>query len=399
MTDGGTGEKRLRLLQVIEATGAGVGRHVRTLSEGLSELRHEVVVVYAPERLDPAFREFVGGDSARFVKVNMGREVSPLSDLKSLRKILRVIRDRGPFDVVHGHSSKGGALGRAAALVSRIPAVYTPHSMIVSSPGISRKKAAAYTAVERVLGYGATGRIIAVSEDEAEFFRKIRAVPKKRIRVVPNALRDKDFRRFEERDPEETKNGGGGGPITFGSTMRFSEQKAPENLLEAFYRLKRSRPAGLRPVRLRVAGDGELLSGCLRRVGELGLEGDVEFPGWVSDPGEFLGGLDVFVVSSHYEAGVSYSTMEAMAAGLPVVTTRVFGAGVVEGAEGNRVVPTGDAGALSGAMAAMLGPGGEGEELRRIGERNHAYARETFDQRLATRRTEAVYRELAKDSS
>lgn len=346
--------------------------------------------MYAPERLDEAFRGFLRRDDIRFIELDMGREISASSDFGALRRLMEIISAEGPFDVVHGHSSKGGALARMAARFGGHPVVYTPHSMIVSSPDISRRKATVYKAIERGLGYGATSRMIAVSADEAEFMRKLRVVPESRIRVIPNALREEDFAVFERRDSEKNDP-----EIIFGSTMRFSEQKAPQNLIRAFARVKNSNPES--PLRLEIAGDGELLGDCVRLVSELGLTDDVSLPGWVASPGGFLAGLDVFVVSSHYEAGVSYSTMEAMAAGLPVVSTRVFGAGMVEATPGNRVVRTGDVEELSRAMGEVAVAGRE--VLQATGAANHRFARENFDQELATRRTLSVYDELVRASS
>ncbi|MGI8649116.1 MAG: glycosyltransferase family 4 protein [Rubrobacter sp.] len=383
----------MRILQVIEATGAGVGRHVRTLSEGLALLGHEVHVVYAPLRLDEAFRGFIQkgeGMGIRFSEMDVGREISPAGDLNAVRRVVEVARRYGPFDIVHGHSSKGGAIGRAAARIARVPAVYTPHSMILSSPDISRKKIALYTTAERVLGYGATSCLIAVSEDEGDFIRDLNVVPRARIRVIPNALRDEDFSYFNP----EGHCGEGQRPLIFGATMRFSAQKAPLNLVEAFAQARKASPDT--PMRLKIAGDGELLEECRKRVGELGLKGEVHLPGWVAGPGEFLGGLDVFVVSSHYEAGISYSTMEAMAAGLPVVSTKVFGASLVVGAGENLIVPTGDVRALSRAIEWMARV--SGETLGSIGRANHEHARRNFDQEQATCRTLAIYRELAGTS-
>lgn len=372
---------------------------MRTLSEGLVEAGHEVVVAYAKPRADGAFREFVatgserGPGTLRFVPIEAVRPVAPVSDARAVRQVLRILRREGPFDVVHGHSSKGGAIGRIAALLGRVPAVYTPHSMIVSSPDISRRKSLVYTAAERALGYGATAALIAVSQDEADFIRSLKVVSKGRLKVIPNALRPEDFAVFDRRRGVERE-----GPVVFGSTMRFSEQKAPQNLIEAFRRVRERLPKG--SVRLEVAGDGELLPGCRRLVAKLDLEEEVSLPGWSSRVGDFLCRLDVFVVSSLYE-GLSYSMMEAMAAGLPVVSTAVFGSGLVGEVEGNRVVEVGNVEELAGAMVGMCAGRSPDEALRelaRVGERNHRFARENFDQRLATERTVGVYRELVRTS-
>jgi len=388
----------MRVLQVVEACGAGVGRHVRMLCEGLVGRGHRVTLAYSPRRLDEPFRRFVeeGRDGLRPVPLEVGRKVAPVSDLRGVLALARVLRSEGPFDVVHGHSSKGGALARVAGRLAGVPTVYTPHSLILSSPMVAGVEARFYAVAERALGRWATSRFIAVSEDERDFAVGLGLVPASRVAVVENGLEDEDF---ERPLPEVTEAGldrlNDRAPLTFGAVMRFSEQKAPHLLVEAFAELGRLLPR--MPTRLVVAGDGELFAEVERRVEAGGLGGRIILLGWRTDTSGLLREFDVFVSSSLYE-GFSYGLLEAMAAGLPVVSTDVFGARrALSGVSGNVVVPTGNPTALAkgmGQVATLSDPGSLRRALRGVGRANRDYARIHFLQSESVRRTLKVYESL-----
>jgi glycosyltransferase involved in cell wall biosynthesis len=389
------GPAKMSLLEVVESCSAGVGRHVAGLCSGLASEGHRVTVAYSPHRLDDTFRRFMEvHPGIRFLPLDIRREISPLSDARGVAQLLRHIRREGPFDVVHGHSSKGGAIARLAGRLAGIPTVYTPHSLIISSPEIPRIKAATYGLVELALGRLATSRIISVSGDEGEFVSRLKLIPDRRIAVIENAIEDRSFEDFAGGESLEAVDESR--PLTFGSTMRFSPQKAPGNLIKAFVRLGELLPD--LPTRLVIAGDGELFEEAGGQAEASGMNGRISLLGWRSDIEEVLQGLDVLVVSSLYESGLSYSTMEAMAAKLPIVSTSVFGTkGTLSRVPGNILVPVGDPVGLAEGMrrmATLSEPESLRRELRRIGQANRGYVRRRFRRSYINRRTLELYQEL-----
>jgi glycosyltransferase involved in cell wall biosynthesis len=391
----------MNLLEVVESCGAGVGRHVQKLCEGLAAEGHLVTVAYAPWRADEAFLRFVASweDRISFVTLDAQREVSPVSDLRAFAQLVRLIRKRGPFDVIHGHSSKGGALARIAGRALGIPTVYTPHGLILASPRLSKTEYFGYALIERFLGHLATSKFIAVSEDESEYAIKIRLTSDKGVAVIENAIDDQDLEYLPEEVLDEDVSYK---PLTFGSAMRFSYEKAPWQMVEAFIRLNSTLPQ--LPMRLVIAGDGmhtgdgELFSYVRRQVEESGLSDKILLLGWRSDVREVLRGLDVFVVSSLTESGLSYAIMEAMAARLPIVSTDVFGTRrTLSEVPGNILVPTGNPDALAEGMkriATLAEPKSLRESLQEIGRANRDYVRTHFSQVETTRRTIELYRSL-----
>jgi glycosyltransferase involved in cell wall biosynthesis len=389
----------MKILKVVEACEAGVGRHVRGLCQGLVAQNHQLTVAYAPHRTDEPFREFIADyrDRIRFVQLEIERGISPTSDLQAILLLLRLIKDEGPFDVVHGHSSKGGALARIAGRCMSTPTVYTPNGLIMASLEISRVAAKVYTLIEYVLGHWATSKIIAVSEGECELILKLRLTRVNRVAIVENGIDDRDFEYLSEGSKREDTNQR---PLTFGSIMRFTPQKAPGHLIEAFARLVEMSPSV--PVRLVIAGNGELLAEAEKQVAATGLRDKVSLLGWRPDVREVLRELDVFVVSSLYEAGLSYSTMEAMAAKLPVVSTKVFGTEeTLAQVPGNVLVPVGDPQTLAHRMFQFTVPNEYGsvrQSLQRIGQANHDYVRARFRRSKLTNRTLEIYRALCNQA-
>jgi glycosyltransferase involved in cell wall biosynthesis len=391
----------MNVLEVVESCGGGVGRHVQKLCEGLAAEGHLVTVAYASParqprwRADEAFLRFVAswGDRIRFVTLDAQKEVSPVSDLRALAQLVRLIQQSGSFDVIHGHSSKAGALARIAGRALGIPTVYTPHGLILASPKISKTEYFVYTWIERFLGHLATSKFIAVSKDESEFAIKLKLTSDNRVAVIENAIDDQDFEYLSEKGVDEDVSQK---PLTFGSVTRFSHEKAPGQMVEAFIRLTKALPQI--PMRLVVAGDGELFADIRRQVDRSGLKEQISLLGWKTNLKELLREFDIFVLSSLSEAGFPYSMQEAMVAELPIVSTDVFGVKrTLSKLPGNVVVPTGNPEILANGMKQMVTATDVTslrQKLQEIGRANRDYVQTNFSQVETTHRTIELYRSL-----
>lgn len=118
-----------------------------------------MTAVYSPLRAESRFvDELLALPLHEIIALDMHRAVGPW-DLASYRALGRLIRDKGPFDIVHGHSSKAGALTRLATLPGRNPPVlYTPHAFRTMDPTLGSKGRLVYGGVERLLDdFSATG--------------------------------------------------------------------------------------------------------------------------------------------------------------------------------------------------------------------------------------------------
>jgi len=169
---------------------------------------------------------------------------------------------------------------------------------------------------------------------------------------------------------------------------RFAPPKNHALLIEAFAQVRSDAP-----LYLLLVGGGELENTVREQVAGLGLQERVRFLGVRADVADILRASDVFVLSSRVE-GNPMSVMEAMAAGLPVVSTAVGGVPelVREGVTG-LLVPSEDAGALAQAMQALVD-----DPVRRqaMGEAARQYAVAHFDIRHTVRGYEQLYESLLK---
>jgi glycosyltransferase involved in cell wall biosynthesis len=103
---------------------------------------------------------------------------------------------------------------------------------------------------------------------------------------------------------------------------RFAPEKRPDRVIESFVGLRRER-TGM-PVRLVMAGDGELRDALVAQASALGIGAEVHFTGYIDDVSRLLVECDALVLSSETE-GIPVVVLEAMALGVPVVATAVGG--------------------------------------------------------------------------
>jgi glycosyltransferase involved in cell wall biosynthesis len=140
----------------------------------------------------------------------------------------------------------------------------------------------------------------------------------------------------------------GNGETIFGYAARIETGKGPFVLADAAAQLRKSR----KDVLVRLAGIGPAAQEVKARVRELGLNGSWEFVGSYDGAvgcSAFMRTLDVFVLPSFAE-GTSKSVIEAMAHGLPIITTNVGGSPDLLTAETGILIPPGDSSALADAM-------------------------------------------------
>jgi len=157
----------------------------------------------------------------------------------------------------------------------------------------------------------AAAGVIVLTDSQADFVRRSYAVPAERLYVVPNGVGEEHFM-----PPRRAPRPGEAHRLLY--VGRLSPQKNVARLLDALSTCER-------PFRLRVVGDGEQRADLRRRARRLGLV-EVDFAGALhgDDLRRAYADADVFVLPSDRE-GMPLVALEAMAAGLPVVATRVPG--------------------------------------------------------------------------
>jgi glycosyltransferase involved in cell wall biosynthesis len=172
-------------------------------------------------------------------------------------------------------------------------------------------------------------------------------------------------------------------PVEFINTGILYHLKNHKLLIDAFAKAEMKHPF----IRLTILGDGILRGELEQQIAAYGLEKKVSILGITDDVAGFLNQADVYVMSSDLE-GLPLSVLEAMACGLPVITTEAGGVvDIVATGENGIITPVGDVDALSEAMAILI----ENDGLRKaFGEASRKRALE-FDIRNCVEQYQKLY--------
>jgi len=301
----------MRILLALEPSGGGSGRHVADLADGLCRRGHAVTLVHGVSRAEHSFLNRISaiGGIRVIAHAALVRPIGP-HDVKALSELIRIVKTAGPFDILHGHSSKAGALIRL--LPRSIPGarVYTPHAFRTMDPQIGRLPKLAFTWVERTLKHR-TDHLVCVSEAEASYANATGLNPKSTsviVNGIPASAMRKRSKLREELGISDTT-------IAVVFVGRLSPQKDPVRFAEAISMAHEVDPR----VQGYVIGDGELR----QRAQAVANPQAVRLLG--SRPAAaLLPGFDLFAMTSRYEA-MPYTLIEALHAGLPILSTGVGG--------------------------------------------------------------------------
>jgi len=363
---------------VFQPPDGGVPVYVLHLACGLRERGHDVVAAGPPHAV---VRDGIEECGARYVPIDVAPEVHPLQDLKLIRRLVGLLRS-GDFDVVHAHGQKGGLIGRTAALIAGVPALYTANSFVYRIQMIrprpsARARFLATRAMERFLGRRSAG-IIAVAEEERRAAIEDRLAPPDKVHLVVTGV---DVDTGAEPDPRLLEFRGDGPLLGFVATLR--DQKGLPVLLDALELLA----AEGRAPRTAIVGNGPLWGEVERRLAAGPLGETTMLLGFEGGSEPYLAALDAYVLPSFWE-GLPLAVLEAMFLGLPTVATAVNGTpeAVTEGRTG-LLVPPGDARALADAMAQMAA---DPEMRRRMGEAAREEAARRFTVERMVDETESV---------
>lgn len=374
----------VRLFSRLNVGGPSV--HVVLLTAGLAGRGYETRLIVGRETsregnlLDFAARKGV----ACVPLEGFGREIRPGSDLLTLARLYRTMRVFRPT-IVHTHTAKAGVLGRVAARLARVPVVVHTYHGHVLHGYFGRTTTALIRGVERALAR-VSDALVAVSAAVKADLVSYGVAPEDRIRVIPLGLE------LGELAAELPRGGLRGADIPqdaplVGIVGRLVPIKDVSTFLRAARRVRDSVPEA----RFAVVGDGDERPRLEAEAASLGLAPCVRFHGWRRDLPAVYGDLDVVVNCSRNE-GTPVALIEALAAGKPVVATRVGGTpDVVGDDERGLLVPPGDADALAAAVVRTLREG-EAARHRALAGRRHVLSAHSVERLLGD--VDALYREL-----
>jgi glycosyltransferase involved in cell wall biosynthesis len=339
----------LRIIHVLRAPLGGLFRHALDLAHGQAARGHRVGLIVdsttGGARADAALAELAPHLALGLARVAISRELGP-SDVGALRLVSRAVKTAAP-DVLHGHGAKGAALARLSLSAPNAIRVYTPHGgSLVYRPGTLGGRF--YRTLEWLLKWR-TDLFLFESSYVASLFRAEIGRPPGMVRVVHNGVGEAEFATVVPR-PDATDI------ICLGELRPV---KAFDVLIEALALLK----AGGRPVTATIAGEGPDEAKLKAQAARRGVADLIRFVGYRPAREAFAMGR-MMVIPSRAES-LPYVILEAAAAGVPIVATRVGGIPEIFGPQSDHLIAADDAGALADALGTALDAPAE---LRRIAQ-------------------------------
>jgi glycosyltransferase involved in cell wall biosynthesis len=312
---------RIRILEVLPSLQpAGAEHVVLAIASGLDRTQFEtgLISLYNPgaHGLEPVFQE-------RGIRLwHLGKRRGP--DPRMLVRLRRVFTEFRP-DVIHTHSH----VMRYVLPVANCAIAHTLHS-------IASTESSRFGRLTQRLAFQRGAAPVAVGTAVAESFRKLYKLEPV---TIPNGVDIDKFWRPEARAEWRRANGFQDDDLLIVSNGRLAPPKRPDLLAEATQEIPEAQLilAGYGPLRASVEGR--------ERVHVLGYRADIP---------EILAAADIFALASDWE-GLPLAVVEAMAAGLPVVSTDVGSISeVVSNGDTGLLVPAGDRRALTDALRFLV---------------------------------------------
>ncbi|MHC1785271.1 MAG: glycosyltransferase family 4 protein [Anaerolineaceae bacterium] len=239
---------------------------------------------------------------------------------ESTTRILHGIIERNQIRIIHSHTPRTILAAwlalRAVDHHLSTPPVHLATKHLLTTP-LDRRMGHFYTLYDRLTLYP-PDHIVTVSDRMAVQVQNQPGISPLKVTAIPNSIPVEDFHRPDLRDFYRQKWNFSAEDIVIGFTGRIQKVKNLDILIRAFALLSPDYPH----LRLALAGSGDLQSELEALSKSLGVADRITWTGFVNDIPGFLSSMDIYIQPSINE-GLSLSILEAMAAGKPVIATRV----------------------------------------------------------------------------
>lgn len=290
----------LRIVQIVETLAVG-GLETMALNLAIAHRKaghlSAIFTLFEPGALEKEARA-AGIPVVAFHK-KKGARAGPIL------RMARQLRADG-VHIVHTHNASVHPYGALAGKLAGAAVVNTRHGLALHS---SPRQEVNF---QRVLPL--TKAVVFVCEYGRQYYAAKGVAPEGKSSVILNGIPVEKFQAFRAAPGSRRPK------LRFGTIGRCVRAKAHQDLLEAFGRIAQELPEA----ELEIWGYGELQPELENRIAAMGMGERVHFRGPAENPAEVLRNMDVFVLSSISE-GLPLVILEAMAAGLPIVSTRVGG--------------------------------------------------------------------------
>jgi glycosyltransferase involved in cell wall biosynthesis len=366
-------DRPLKILHVLRAPVGGLFRHVIDLARGQLARGHQVGIIVDSNtgggRADDVLSRLASQLALGLTRLPMSRHIA-LSDVDATSRVAQHAA-ASRVDVVHGHGAKGGAYARLARQDNAIR-VYTPHGGSLHYHWLS-PVGLFYLAAEHLL-MRRSDLLLFESAYGRDVFRAKIGEPTALVRVVHNGVMPSEFEPIE---PNQRAS-----DLVFVGELRAL--KGVDVLIEAMAVVARD----WRQVSATIVGEGPDKAAFQARADALQLGEAVRFVGAMPARAAFA--LGRFLVVPSRAESLPYIVLEAAAASMPMIVTKVGGIPEIFGPDAANLIPPGDASALARAiMTALADPAAALAAASRLRERVSAH----FSADVMTDAVLAAYRD------
>ena len=320
----------------------------------------------------------------------MQREPNFKNDRKALKKIKEIILAYQP-DIVHTHASKAGALGRKAAFDCAVPiVVHTYHGHVFHSY-FNWWKTTLFQAIEKRLAKKTTG-IIAISDlQKNDLALKYKICKPEKIEIINLGLDLGPFNenKSDNRDKTRAEFGLHDSEIAIAIVGRLAPIKNHGLFLKCASVIHEKTS---KKVVYFIVGGGEEFTSIEEKVNALKAKGiDIRMTSWIKDINTFNAGMDILCLTSKNE-GTPVSLIEAQAAGIPFVSTKVGGIkDIVSENNTGYLVDLNDSDAFIEKLLHLI----ENENKRQeMSQKGWSFVQEKFQYKTLIAKTDSYYKFL-----
>lgn len=348
----------------------GAQRYVYDLATNLPQDRFEIAVAVGGS--GPLIEKL---QSAGIRTVNISafqRDINILKELQTFWQLFNLIRREKP-NIIHLNSSKAGGIGAVAAFFYKLitgnwllAIIFTAHGWGFNEPRPRWQKFLIRIAIRIAALF--QDKIIVINNFDLRSARTF--IPARKLFLIHNGMRNPEFlprseaRKFLEKKIDKTFLSD---TLIIGTMAELTKNKGLIHLIDAIHLIK---------LQTIIMGEGEDRKILEDKIKSCGLENVIFLTGFIPDAKQYLSAFNIFVLPSLKE-GLPYTLLEAMAAGLPTIATKVGGIpDIIQNNENGLMIPPADPISLTEALKKLMN---DSATRIRLGER----ARQTIKTKFA----------------
>ncbi|HPN81607.1 MAG TPA: glycosyltransferase family 4 protein [bacterium] len=370
----------MKILYIItQPEWGGAQRYVFDLAIFSKEQGHQVMVAAGQVGEQPLLEKSAEQSIKTYQLKNLVREISPLKDLAAIWEMKKLYQKLQP-DIIHLNSTKAGITGAMAAIFyqRRHRLIYTAHGWVFNEP-LPKWKKNIFLWLERLTARY-KDEIICVSEFDRQSALNHKIAASNKLTTIHNGIDEGKMEFLPKTEALKELIGNADfqvadSDVVIGTIANFYPTKGLEYLIEAVHLLVTDYSLA---IRLIIIGGGEKQYALEKIINDKKLGDKILLAGRKENASRYLQAFDIYVCSSVKE-GFPYSILEAMSAGLPIITTNV--GGIPEIIDDN----------ITGLLVASKNPDQLAKKISRLADNK------TLAEKLAGRAKTTVQQKFSKE--